>query len=375
MRYWLEEGVDGFRMDAVPFLFEDERLRDEELVGDLSAKSTSEEYPDRYHTQNLPESVEMVQQWRELVDQYTARDNRTRLMVTEAYAKVDKTFQYYGTEDRPGAHFTFNFFLIQMLDRSSGAAAFNRTINTWLQNLPEGRWSNWVMGNHDNGRVASRFPGLADALSALVLWLPGTAVTYYGDELAMEDAPISYQDTIDPLGCAAGPQGYLSQSRDPARTPFQWDDSASAGFSSSEATWLPVHPNHRQLNLARQRQSDDSHYRVYTKLVAERRARTLQRGSATVDALSDNVLAFVRELAGEDTYCVVINMGNSSETVDLTAAFRNIPSRLSIVVASVGSSFARGRVVSSTEITLAEKEFVGLKSSSELCDKSMPLLV
>lgn len=108
------------------------------------------------------------------------------------------------------------------------------------------------MGNHDQNRVGSfaRYgPELVDGISMISLMLPGTAMTYNGEEIGMEDTFIKWEQTKDPQALNAGEGNYLAKSRDLERTPFQWDDSAAAGFSDAKDTWLPVNPNYWRINL------------------------------------------------------------------------------------------------------------------------------
>ncbi len=129
-------------------------------------------------------------------------------------------------------------------------------IDKWVKSVPSGNVPNWVVGNHDNHRVASRFgTGRANMIIQMAMVLPGIAVIYNGDEIGMVDRPFTYKETVDPAGCNAGPARYFLKSRDPERTPFQWDSTTSAGFSNSTKTWLPVHPNYKTLNLAAQKSS------------------------------------------------------------------------------------------------------------------------
>lgn len=153
-------------------------------------------------------------------------------MMTEAYGTIDQMIGYYGTEDHLGAHFSFNFQLISNLKPDNLYADNVRNlVNSWLDHMGEWRWPNWVIGNHDQHRVASRLGNskLVDAWNTLLLLLPGTTITYQGEELGMEDGNISWEDTEDPQACNGPEEGYEQRSRDPARTPFQWDDSKNAG--------------------------------------------------------------------------------------------------------------------------------------------------
>ena len=171
-------------------------------------------------------------------------------MMTEAYANLTMTLRYYESDDgkQQRAHFPFNFVMIEELGENSNARDFKRVIDRWLGNVPRGKTTNWVLGNHDKPRVASRY-GVEriDGMQLMLLTLPGVAVTYNGDEIGMIDhRDISYEDTLDPQGCNLGPEGYRWASRDPQRVPFQWDDTYNAGFSRAPRTWLPVHPYYRQ---------------------------------------------------------------------------------------------------------------------------------
>ncbi|XP_063232110.1 maltase A1-like [Bacillus rossius redtenbacheri] len=363
LRYWLRLGVDGFRVDSIPHLFEDTRFLDEPLTHTPGLQPTDYDYTEHVFTQNLPETYDMVHQFRRVLDEFRAADNHTRLMMTEAYANISQMMGYYGTDEKPGAHFTFNFLPIMHLSRSSTAQNFSDVIFEWLDNVPKGRWSNWVFGNHDQPRVASRFGSdLADGINTLLTLLPGTAISYMGEELAMTNTFLTWNQTVDPQGLNAGPQNYSSFSRDPERTPFQWDNSTSAGFSSNPRTWLPVNPNYKTLNLAAEAAAPTSHYKVYQQLNQLRRSRTVQRGSLTVRVVSEWVLAFTRELAGEDTVLAAVNLGPSESTVDLTQHFSGLPQMATVATASVNSGLRRGDKSSPASLKLKGKATVVLTS-------------
>ncbi|KAJ8874364.1 hypothetical protein PR048_025212 [Dryococelus australis] len=343
MRYWLDMGVDGFRVDAIPNLFEDDLFRDEPSSNSTTAQADDPDSLLHVYTQNLPETYYMVKQWRALLDEYKAKDGRTRAMMTEAYASIKQVMEYYGSAQRPGAHFTFNFLFITNLTRNSTAQDFSDTIHSWVDNLPKGCWGDWVIGNHDRRRVASRFgPKLADGINMIALMLPGTAVTYNGEEIAMEDTLISWNETKDPWGLNAGPQRYQEYTRDPERTPFQWDNTTSAGFSTNSKTWLPVNKNYATLNLEAQKAANQSHYKVYQQLARTRQSDTVQRGSLNVQVISQWIIAFSRDLEGADTYIVTVNLGEEDARVDLTKFFSKLPDVVSVVTASVDSGHMRG---------------------------------
>nr|CAD7410531.1 unnamed protein product [Timema poppensis] len=310
IRYWLDKGFDGFRIDAVNWLFENTSLADEPLSGNTNANEDEYNYLNHIYTSNQPETFEMVQQWREVVEEYKAQDGLARALITEAYADLENTFKYMGTEERPGAHLTFNFFMISQLSNTSTAQDFYSSITEWIDNVPQGKWSDWVLGNHDQHRIGSRFGSeLIDGLNMILQWLPGTAVTYNGEEIGMVDTPVSWEETVDPAGLNAGPERYQLFSRDPERSPYQWDNTTSAGFSNNTNTWLPVNSNYLTLNLAEEINANVSHYKVYQNLVAERASKTLRRGSVNITVIGD-VLAFTSGHLREYEPRLVANLGH-----------------------------------------------------------------
>ncbi|XP_049798365.1 uncharacterized protein LOC126230929 [Schistocerca nitens] len=349
MRFWLEKGVDGFRMDAVPHLFEDGLFRDEEEVdGGLTSR----------YTKHQDGTYDMVRQWREVVEAF----GTDKLMMTEAYGTYEEVVRYYGNDSSPGAHFSFNFVFITDVNNQSDATTFKSAVDDWLEaTVNQGLWSNWVIGNHDQPRVASRYsPELVDGMNMLVTLLPGTAVTYNGEEIGMED---NYDMTCDvahdPQGCHDGVT--LGRSRDPCRTPFQWDNTTSAGFSSNETTWLPVHENYETLNLEAQKAAERSHFKVYQKLAAARKQRVVQRGVTETFALG-SVFAFTRTLAGEDSLLVAVNLGTENQSVDLKAMLP-LAHHFTVLTSSVSSPLTEGSTVGS--LTLGPHESVVLQASGE----------
>lgn len=299
LTFWLRKGAAGFRVDAINHMFEVEDLRDEPINDDRDELSYG--YTHKHYTKDLDETYDVVYDWRTLLDDFkTANGGYTRIMMTEAYANETKTMQFYGANGRQGAHMPFNFVLIEELNAGSSAQQFLDTINRRLSVIPEGKVTNWVMGNHDQARVGSRYGReRIDALMTLVMTLPGIAVTYQGEEIGMVDNRdgISYEQTVDPQGLNAGPENYKYASRDPVRTPFQWDASNDhAGFSNgSTPTWLPVHPNYKWLNLKNQKEARHSTYKYYKQLMELRKEDTFIEGSmVNAKVINDNVLSYVR---------------------------------------------------------------------------------
>ncbi|XP_046471317.1 alpha-glucosidase-like isoform X2 [Neodiprion pinetum] len=364
MEFWLDRGIDGFRVDSIMTLFEDATFPDEPLSG-TTDDPTDYDYLLHYYTLDQIETYEMVAQWRELLDDYAFKtDNVTRIMMTEVYSNLSMTLLYYDY----GAHFPFNFRFIRSVDSSSTAQEVKElAIDAWLDNLPGNATADWVMGNHDNSRVASRYTSeQVDALNMINLLLPGASVTYYGEEIGMEDQWISWEDTVDPQACNQDEDSYESYSRDPARTPMQWDATTSAGFSTNESTWLPVNSNYLTLNLAAQIDADVSHYKVFQDLTTLRKETVIQEGTVNVQLLSDNVICFSRELesSSEDAVFVLTNFANNTETVSLDV-FENAPDSLVVSIASVNSTLTAGTAVSRNSVDVPAYAGLVLRASTE----------
>ncbi|XP_043493243.1 maltase 1-like [Polistes fuscatus] len=307
IRFWLRKGIDGFRVDSIPHIFERDDLLDEPRSFIPNTTTRDYAYLNHIYTKDDPRTYDLVKSWRKVLDDYANSTNvDEKILMTEAYTNIKNTTKYY----EYGVHVPFNFKLITDVNHTSSATEFKRIIEEWMEHTPKNGVANWVMGNHDNSRVASRFPNRAMQMNMLIMMLPGVAVTYYGEEIGMVDKrDISWEDTKDPQACNAGKDKYQSQSRDPNRTPFQWDKSKNGGFSNANRTWLPVHDNYKRVNLESQKNSTQSTlYKMYRSLTKLRSAfPVLKDGALRVKALklytsycyNCEALVIVRELPGE----------------------------------------------------------------------------
>uniref|UniRef100_A0A182SWK9 alpha-glucosidase n=1 Tax=Anopheles maculatus TaxID=74869 RepID=A0A182SWK9_9DIPT len=328
IKFWLDKGVHGFRIDAVPYLFESTPVNgvypDEEKSGETDDPDNPS-YLVHALTQNLDETFDMVYQWRKVVDDYK-QEKQSEDIVLMAEANTFK--------DTTGKQFHDN-------------------IKRWLDVVPSNRISNWVLGNHDNKRVSSRLGvARADLYQIALNVLPGIAVTYNGDELGMEDVFISWKDTIDPAACNSNPKDYLIYSRDPVRTPFQWDDSVSAGFSTNRTTWLPVAPNYKSLNYKIQQAAPRSHVKIFKALVRLRKQRTLREGTMDMQLVGDNIIVIKRHLDGVSTIVAVLNFNKTTETIKLSSVFQQLPSAFEVITSSMQTNYIDGTVVGRDEIVL-----------------------
>ncbi|XP_026756926.1 maltase A1-like [Galleria mellonella] len=367
IRFWLEKGVAGFRVDAITHLFEvDKELYggkypDEPLSGDLNADPLSYNYLRHIYTSDQDETFDMVYQWREVLDEFKERDGFSRVMMTEAYSSPQVTMRYFGDGEREGAQMPFNFVLISDVNGDSTAEEIKYALDKFLTFKPINKLANWVAGNHDNNRVASRFsPELVDGINMIVLLLPGIAVTYMGEEIGMVDGFVSWEDTVDPSGCNTDdPINYWTASRDPERTPFQWNSDKNAGFSTADKTWLPVADGYETLNVEVQKGVERSHLNVYKTLVLLRAESTFRYGRYESVALNSDIFAFRRWHNGVN-YVIIINLRNKSYNVDLTY-FENVVGNLEVVVSSIQSPKTAGQVLEAGAVDITGYESLVLR--------------
>ncbi|CAH1183056.1 unnamed protein product [Ceutorhynchus assimilis] len=357
LRYWLDFGVDGFRMDAVFTLFEDVTLPDEPLSGETDDPN-SYGYLSHIYTSNLNETVDMIYQWRDVLDEYSI--NYTRIMMTEVYSDVNNTMRYYVNEDysRYGAHFSFNFnSFVTGLKQGFNAVDLYGNITIWTDNLPNNCTSNWVLGNHDQTRVSTRL-GIEniDALNMLVSILPGVQITYQGEEIGQENGEVNCTQGYDPQAiknCST----YAQLSRDFERTPYQWDNTTNAGFNEGNQTWLPVSEKYLQTNLAIERNSIKSHYNIYKTLVDVKK----QFKVATSDALyladwdKEINVFYIERQTDFAHYAVIFNVNDEKIKPPLV-----IHNKVEVVVGSLNSQYNPGDVFDFTR-PLNPKESILLK--------------
>ncbi|KAG7203429.1 hypothetical protein KM043_013496 [Ampulex compressa] len=345
IEYWLEKGVDGFRIDAVPHLFESDINLDEPRTNKPNVGPAEYEYLNHILTKDLPETYDLVQSWRNISDTFADTHNQEeKVIMTEAYTSLVNTTRFYNH----GSHVPFNFNFIMAVNSSSPVAEFKRIIDDWMAAKPPSGTANWVMGNHDRKRTATRYPGMGDEMTMLAMILPGVAVTYYGEEIGMLDKDdISYEDTQDPQGIQAGRAKYKEKSRDGCRTPFQWDNSKNAGFSNATKTWLPVNTNQNTLNLKAQNATENSHYKVYQSLTKMRSTRnSLKNGDTHTGILDETVLLVVRN-DNTETTSLLINFSNATKSVQLPSNITNS------VVALVGQN--KNATIQNNTISLTPK--------------------
>ncbi|XP_055536136.1 maltase A3-like [Wyeomyia smithii] len=362
IRFWLDKGIDGFRVDAVPFLYEVEKNSNGVYPNEPPSGQTEDPddfaYLEHIYTQNLPETLDMVYQWRELVDQYQ-KDNGgdTRVLMTEGFTSLNVLKEYYESpEGRLGPHMPFNFGFITDVDKDSTADDFLDTIESWMDIVPKNGVANWVIGNHDRPRVGTRFgKERIDVMNMILMSLPGATITYQGEEIGMTDVYVSWEETVDPAACNAGKDLFEQTSRDPCRTPFQWEDSAMAGFTNGSRTWLPLSSDYKNVNVKVEENLQRSHLKVYKAMMKLRAGKTFLHGLLRVRAIN-NVLIIVRELEGYNTYMTFANLGDNMEVIDASQLGKKLPAKLRYEVLGVSSHHVKGGAVATNDILVLPNE-------------------
>jgi alpha-glucosidase len=347
MRFWLDRGVDGFRVDVLWHLMKDAAFRDNPVNPGYAPGQPDIKRFLQIHSADQPEIADLIAELRAVVDAYAHR-----VLIGEIYLPLQRLVAYYG-KCLAGVHLPFNF---QLLFTAWNAPALASLIEEYEKALPAGAWPNWVLGNHDQKRVATRVGNAQARIAAmLLLTLRGTPTLYYGDELGMTDVPISPNAVQDPW---EKNEPGLGLGRDPQRTPMQWDKSAHAGFTD-HAPWLPVGPDYRQFNVACEKGDPTSMLVLYRSLIVlRRRTRALTSGSYRAVPLGENILAYER-FEGEQRLLIALNLDSEAKPLQLPswAGTDVLLSTRSVQPASVSMPFvlwADEGVVIGNETNLAQ---------------------
>jgi alpha-glucosidase len=311
LRFWFERGVDGMRIDALHHSIKDAQFRDNPPNPDWKPGMKPHLKVLRAHTVDQPEMQALVAGWRKVADAYGGR-----VLIGEINLPIPRLVRYYGAQ-RDGLQLPFNFGL---MSTKWDAAAIGDLIARYEAALPEGAWPNWVTGNHDISRIATRIGSEAARLAAmLLLTLRGTPTLYYGDELGMTDVPIPPNQVQDPFekrvpGIGAG--------RDPERTPMRWDSTPSVGFTTG-TPWLPIGDRIEACNVESERNDPHSMLSLHRALLKLRRKRSaLALGSYERVPAQDDCLVFIRR-HDRERLLVALNFGAEPRTLAMPPDFAN----------------------------------------------------
>lgn len=299
MRFWFDRGVDGFRIDVQWHMVKHADFPDNPPNPDFREGMGDMHRVLQLHSTDQPEVHAIGTAMRRQADEYGA------VLVGEIYLPIPKLMTYYGTAEAPGVHLPFNF---QLIEAKWDAAELAARIVEYEAALPEGGWPNWVLGNHDRPRIATRVgPAQARVAAMLLLTLRGTPTLYQGDELGLTDARVPADKVQDPRELR---EPGLGLGRDPVRTPLPWD--ASGGFTTGDP-WLPIDPAHLPLNVEAQAGDPASMLVFYRRLLALRRATPALATGPIDDVGADGHILTYRR----GDYRIVLNLGSQPGVITL----------------------------------------------------------
>ncbi|MFN3387795.1 MAG: alpha-amylase family glycosyl hydrolase [Allosphingosinicella sp.] len=319
-RFWLDRGVDGFRLDAINFAMHDPALTDNPPVAEGVGKRTRPfDFQHHFYNQSHPDIPAFIERLRAVIDSYGSRftvaevggeqADREMKLFTEGRRRLDSA---YG----------FNFLYAQDLT----AELIRATIGLW-PGAPDEGWPSWAFSNHDAPRVVSRWlagrerDALARQAMLLLMCLRGNAFLYQGEELGLPQADVPFERLRDPEAIANWPE---TQGRDGARTPIPWQSDAPHGGFSTAEPWLPVDPEHLPLAVDRQQADPGSMLNLTRRIVALRhRFPALRTGAVRLVEAPAPLLAFERG-EGADALLCVFNLGGEAVDWPLPEGWRVI---------------------------------------------------
>lgn len=309
-RFWLDKGVDGFRLDAANFMTCDAQLRD-----NPPADTTDAERPYRFqrhrYDKSQPATIDFVKRLRRLLDDYS---DRMAVAEIEDDEPIERTFEYTCGTDR--LHTAYNFVYLSS-SAPLTAKIIRQAQEDWLGKAGEA-WPSWAFSNHDVPRVLSRWggpdagPALAKLLLGILISLRGTVFVYQGEELGLPQADVPFECLRDPEALRNWP---LTMGRDGSRTPMVWaGDKAHAGFTNADP-WLPVDPAVLGRAVDKQENEADSPLATARKLIGLRRDNpALRYGGIDFRDSPEPVLAFIRAHEGARIACL-FNLGRGQQCI------------------------------------------------------------
>lgn len=307
IRYWLDMGVDGFRLDVVNNYFKDDKLRDNPKSFFKGIRSYDKQH--HVYDKDRPEMHPLLKEFRELLDSYPGDRMSVGEVFVEPPGNPRLTASYCGENDE--LHLAFNF---AFLYSSWSKYGFKNVVVDAEEAFKDHAWPNYTLSNHDQIRHIKRYAKKGHTIQRakiaafMLLTLRGTPFLYYGEEIGMEDQKLPRKKIQDPVGKTYWP---FYVGRDRARLPMCWDETEKAGFTTGEP-WLPLNKNHRSINVKIQSEYDNSLFNVYKKLIEIRKKyNSLRKGSIKViDRSWDDIFAYTREFENEKLL-IVLNFKNN----------------------------------------------------------------
>lgn len=309
MKFWLDKGADGFRVDSVCWLSKNAELQDDPTNHDFDPRTNSSyDSLDHIYSRDGTKLYPYLSELASVLDKY-----EDRVIVVEANPNLNKDKGYYLSfynNVRPHVMAPFNFAVLNM---PWDAKSVKHYIDAFQKGLSSDNNPIYVLSNHDKPRIVTRLGGNAARTAAvLLLTLPGSPFVYYGDEIGMENGVVIGSSALDPI---SGRETYTEAGRDPERTPMQWSDSANAGFSSV-APWLPIGKKYLQDNVLSEEDDESSMLSLYKRLISLRRGcEAIHHGRyVPFDVPEKDIFGFKR-IVNDETIVVLLNFVAESRNV------------------------------------------------------------
>jgi len=306
LKFWLERGTDGFRLDVFNAYFKHPDLPDNP-VKRMGLRGY--ERQDHLYDGDQPEMIPLLTKFRKLLDRYPKR-----YAIGETFYSTPAKAALYSGDDR--LHAAFNFSL---LESKWDPRQYLSAIIQWEKEVGDRVWPNYVLNNHDQPRSVTRWKDdpqdrRARVAATLLLTLRGTPYMYYGEEIGMRDIKVKRSEIMDPPGKRYWP---LYKGRDGCRSPMQWDASIYSGFSKSRP-WLRVHPEYPRRNVSSQLQDEHSLLSFYKRLIGLRRQSiVLRRGNfSVVEHNNPTCLVYLRSHAKKSNL-IALNFSDKSQKLEL----------------------------------------------------------
>ncbi|CAH0392994.1 unnamed protein product [Bemisia tabaci] len=329
LKFWLDMGVDGFRVDAARHFFEATHLQDEPSIPGANFQNDWMNVKHIY-TMDLPESNELIKTWSAFFSEYGKKHGQTKAMTVEAYCPPSMLKKYLGNDTHPGADVPYYMLMVYHMHYQINASRLNDIVHEMIDNFPQGHY-NWVLDNHDNPRISTRYnPESVDSYNIFTLLLPGVASVYFGSELGMEDSKVRSDQGRDPNNAASSDP---SQSRDGPR-----------GFTTAKKPWLPVNPNYYRKNAKTQQENPNSHLNIFKRIVKLRKTPVIQHGDFQTFVHKDWIYLFTRSYNSE-TIAVVMNLGSETEDVCPKTSAAKLPETMFVHTSSIHSGLKIGSKV------------------------------
>jgi len=298
--YWLQKGVDGFRLDVFNTYFKHVEMPDHPKKFGIRGFDRQKHLYDF----DQPEMYPLLKEIRSVTDSY-----HERYLVGETFLSSPEKTATYCSDNLLHTAFNFNF-----LNSKWDAGSFYKHIYEWDKLISDDKWPTWVLNNHDNIRSASRYKdGENDqklkAAAVVILTLRGTPFLYYGEEIGMRDIPVRYSQIKDPIGKRYWP---IYKGRDGCRSPMQWNTGVNSGFGSGKP-WLPVHANYKTRNVEDQLGDTGSLLNVYKRLLVLRKKHAcLHSGDFELLETNKHLMVYSRHTEHEQAL-IVVNFSSSQQ--------------------------------------------------------------